>query len=152
MRRISFHEQTPTRWFRNRTFMKETLLTLFKKEGRVLEQLDIIFCSDAYLLTMNQSFLKHDTYTDIITFDLSNRKDIADGGKKLPINGELYISVDRVQDNAKAFEVERTTELNRVIFHGCLHLCGFGDKKKDEITLMRKKEEQYIRLYNKGGQ
>lgn len=129
--------------------MKETVLKLFKKEGHTLEQLDVIFCSDEYLLDMNQRFLNHDTYTDIITFDLSNRKEVAALGKKLPVTGELYISVDRILDNAKMLGVDRTTELRRVIYHGCLHLCGYGDKKKKDIEVMRAKEEQYLRVYAK---
>ncbi|MEY3435572.1 MAG: rRNA maturation RNase YbeY [Bacteroidota bacterium] len=147
MKRIRFHEQHPARWFRNRTFMKDALLRLFKKEGHELEQLDVIFCSDAFLLNLNQEYLGHDTYTDIITFDLSNRKKIAVLGKKLPIIGELYISIDRIQENARQFQADRQTELNRVIFHGCLHLCGFGDKKKHEKELMKAKEEEYIKRY-----
>ena len=149
MGRISFHEQTPTRWFKNRTLVKETLLKLFKKEGYTLQQLDVILCSDEYLLNMNQEFLNHDTYTDIITFDLSNRKDIAAGGKKLPITGELYISIDRIRENAKSFGVDRQTELRRVIFHGSLHLCGYGDKKKVEKEKMKEKEEEYLKIYTK---
>lgn len=149
MGRISFHEHTPARWFKNRTLVKDTLLKLFKKEGHVLDQLDIILCSDEFLLTMNQEYLSHDTYTDIITFDLSDRKDIAAGGKKLPITGELYISVERIQENAKGFKVDRQTELRRVIFHGSLHLCGYGDKKKTEKEIMRAKEEEYLMVYAK---
>lgn len=129
--------------------MKEVIQKLFKKEGKILESLDVIFCSDEYLLSMNQEFLDHDTYTDIITFDLSNRKDFAAAGKNLPIVGELYISLDRVMDNAQTFEVDKTQELRRVIFHGCLHLCGYGDKTKAQVTEMRKMEEVYMMVYDK---
>lgn len=139
----------PIRWFRNRTSMKETLQKLFKKEGQLLEKLDVVFCSDEYLLQINRAFLNHDTYTDIITFDLANRKDFAALGKKLPVVGELYISIDRILENAQIFGVDRTTELNRVIFHGCLHLCGYGDKKKKEIEVMRGKEAYYLKFHLK---
>lgn len=149
MKRIRFHEQSPARWFIHRNDMKETLLRLFKKEGYVLEQLDIIFCSDKYLLAMNQQYLHHDTYTDIITFDLSNRNNFADLGKKLPVIGELYISVDRIQENARLFKANRQTELRRVIFHGCLHLCGFGDKKKAEKEVMKQKEDEYVAYFTR---
>ena len=149
MKRIRFHEQTPTRWFKERNYMREVLLRLFKREGKTLEGLDVIFCSDEYLLSMNQQFLNHDTYTDIITFDLSNRKDFAASGKKLPIIGELYISIDRITENALSFGVTKDQELRRVIFHGCLHLCGFGDKTKAQVVEMRKKEEENLRFFDK---
>lgn len=129
--------------------MKECILLLFKKEGFIPDDLSVILCSDEYLLEMNRTYLNHDTYTDIITFDLSNRKELAASGKNLPIRGELYISTDRIQENANDFGVDRETELRRVIFHGCLHLCGYGDKKKEEKEKMRTKEDQYLRLYNK---
>jgi len=121
--------------------MKLVLLDLFKKEKIKLESLHVIFCSDGYLHGMNRQFLNHDTYTDIITFNLSESRD--------SVIGELYISVDRVKDNASSLSQRREEELRRVIFHGCLHLCGYKDKLKKDRVLMRQKEEEYLRVYLK---
>ena len=120
--------------------LKLFLENLFISEGKQLESLDIIFCSDEYLLQINKDHLAHDYYTDIITFDLSP-------SKKAATVAELYISIDRVKDNAKTNKVTISNELHRVIFHGCLHLCGFKDKKPADIITMRKMENKYLRLY-----
>lgn len=98
-----------------------------------------VFVSDEKLAAMNVEFLAHDTYTDIITFDLSES-----AGELV---GELYISVDRVRENAAAFGVAYPHELHRVIFHGVLHLCGFGDKADDEIAAMRAMEAACLQAY-----
>ena len=98
-----------------------------------------IFCSDDYLLGINQQFLKHNYYTDIISFNLAP--------VGAPVEGEIYISLDRVKENASGLDESYTTELHRVIFHGVLHFCGYKDKLADDVRLMRKKEEQYIRAY-----
>lgn len=90
---------------------------------------------------MNRDFLQHDYYTDIITFGLSE--------KNQPIEAEIYISIDRVKDNAKTLENNYQQEMLRVIFHGALHLCGFKDKTKSEISVMRAKEDQYLQQYAK---
>jgi probable rRNA maturation factor len=101
--------------------------------------LNYIFCTDEYLLQVNRDFLQHDYYTDIITFDLS------DTSKR--VSGEIYISVDRVKDNALTQGVSFTEELHRVIFHGALHLCGYKDKKPAEVKAMRSAEDKYLELY-----
>ena len=106
-------------------------------EGFEIGELGYVFCSDAYLLEINQQFLDHDTYTDIVTFDYSIGK---------VLSGELYISTDRVLDNAAIFQVDFQTELNRVMVHGLLHMCGYGDKTADEIAVMRQKEDDYLKL------
>ena len=98
-----------------------------------------IFCSDTYLLQINKKFLKHDFYTDIITFDLSVSTS--------KIDGEIYISVDRVIDNSKKAEVVLNEELHRVILHGALHLCGYKDKRQAEILKMRLSEDFYLKQY-----
>ncbi len=100
-----------------------------------------IFCSDEFLLQMNRDFLQHDYYTDIITFGLSEKGE--------PVEAEVYISLDRVKDNAQTLGITYGEEARRVIFHGALHLCGYKDKKKSEIILMRKKEADYLRLFEK---
>ena len=103
----------------------------------MLDRLDYIFCSDKYLIDINYRFLNHDYYTDIITFNLSEHK-----GTK----GEIYISLDRVKENAELNKVPFNEESARVILHGALHLCGYKDKKKTEITIMRQKEEHYLKF------
>jgi len=103
------------------------------KEGDI----NYIFCEDDYLLDINVKYLKHNTLTDIISFDYSL-------GKKL--SGDIYISVDRVRDNSVKFEVNFDDELQRVIIHGILHFCGYKDKTKEDKRLMRKKEDYYLSL------
>src|ERR1700761_1176956 len=113
---------------RERTRLKQFLTNLFKKEGKVLEELQYIFCSDRHLLDINRQYLNHDFYTDIITFDLSE--------KNHPTNAEIYISVDRVRENAQQYHTSLKNELHRVIFHGALHLCGYKDKTNQQERLM----------------
>jgi rRNA maturation RNase YbeY len=125
----------------DRTRLKRFLIALFKRERKPLAELQYVFCSDPYLLDINRQFLQHDYYTDIITFNL------ADKGQ--PTQGEIYISVDRVRDNAQNFDSSLKRELHRVIFHGALHLCGFKDKTPKEEREMRKMEEKYLLLYEK---
>jgi probable rRNA maturation factor len=126
----------------NRTAFKKQIAAIFKTEKKALESISIIFCSDEYLLQINQTHLQHNYYTDIITFDLSPTK-------KAPTVAELYISVDRVKDNAKQLGKTFTNEMHRVIFHGCLHLCGYKDKTPGDIKLMRNKEDYFISEYFK---
>lgn len=138
---VNFFYQEIQFSFSNRNLLKLFLNKLFKKEGYVLEELNVIFCTDDALLEMNRNFLQHDYYTDIITFPISSGKS--------PIIAELYISIDRVKDNAKAGGVSFKEELHRVIFHGCLHLAGYGDKSSQQIKKMREREDHYLRLYSK---
>jgi probable rRNA maturation factor len=107
-------------------------------EGIVKVKLNYIFCSDGYLHTLNLQYLQHDTLTDIITFDLSE-------GDKLI--GEIYVSIDRVKDNAAKFATTYNDELHRVIFHGALHLCGFKDKKAADKAAMRAEEDKCLVAY-----
>ncbi|PSL49301.1 rRNA maturation RNase YbeY [Chitinophaga niastensis] len=119
--------------------LKAFLADLFKAEGQGLKSLHYVFCSDTYLLEINKQFLQHDTYTDIVTFEMGEDSSITEG--------EIYISVDRVVDNAEKFKVPVNQELHRVIFHGALHLCGFKDKSKADAALMRSKEDEYLQKY-----
>ena len=123
----------------NRTKLKAFIIHIFKKEKQPLDSLDFIFCSDQYLLKINQDFLKHDYYTDIITFELSP------SGQ--PTTGEIYISIDRVKENATTHNDSFTNELHRIIFHGVLHLCGYKDKSAVAKALMTKKENYYLANY-----
>lgn len=126
--------------FQDRTRLKQFIKQLFRKEGQKLEQLSYVFCTDQELHSMNQQWLDHDTLTDIITFDLSDSS---------MVKGEVYISIDRVKDNARAFERPFREELHRVIFHGALHLCGYKDKSKTQKEEMRRMEQKYLDLYLK---
>ena len=124
----------------NKRKVQEYIVGIFQKEKMNLKQLNYIFCSDAYILQINNDFLQHDFYTDIITFDLSESGAII---------GELYIGVETVKSNSNLHRVPFHEEMLRVLFHGALHLCGYGDKKKSEITIMRQKEEYYLQRYYK---
>jgi rRNA maturation RNase YbeY len=124
-----------------RTGLKKFLISIIKKEGKRLAALQVVFCSDEYLLAINRQFLNHDFYTDILTFDLS--------AKGQPIDAEIYISVDRVRENALYYRTSLKEELHRVIFHGVLHLCGYKDKTAKDQSLMRKKEGQYLTAFEK---
>ena len=140
---IQFHYLKKGFPFTHRGECKQFLRGIFKKEKTPFESLTYIFCSDDYLLEINRAHLNHDYYTDIITFDLS------DPGT--PTTGEVYISVDRVKDNAREHGQFFTHELHRVIFHGVLHLCGYGDKTPREEKIMREKEDYYLdQYYGKG--
>lgn len=121
-----------------RQSLKKFINFLFKKEGKKLASINYIFCTDAALLEINRQFLAHDFYTDIITFDLSE----GDG-----VKAEIYISTDRVKDNARQLGVSFRSEIHRVIFHGVLHLCGYQDKTTAQKETMREKENSYLNLY-----
>jgi len=136
---VQFHSADKTLRFTNKTKLKQFIERLFTLEKKRLSAIHYIFCSDEYLLQMNKDFLQHDYYTDIITFGLSEKGE--------PIDGEVYISLDRVKDNVTQHATTIERETLRVIFHGALHLCGYKDKKKEDIALMRKKEDHYINLY-----
>jgi len=125
--------------FLNRNTLKVFIEKLFRLERKQLKQLNVIFCTDEALLKINREFLKHDYYTDIITFPLSSEGQ--------PVEAELYISIDRVRENAKKQEINFSMELHRVIFHGCLHLTGYNDKSSQQIKKIREREDHYLRLY-----
>lgn len=133
-----FHQVTIT--LNNRSQLKNFIKTLFLSEKRNLHSLQYIFCSDEYLLEINRQYLQHDFYTDIISFELGNSSSI---------EGEIYISVDRIRENAELLGKTIKEELHRVIFHGALHLCGYKDKLKKEQLDMREKEDRYLQQYFK---
>lgn len=116
--------------------IKRVLKILFDREGILLKELSYIFCSDDYLLAINKQFLKHDYFTDIISFPLSDPSE--------SLEGEIYISIERVRENAEKFKTDFQEEINRVIFHGALHLCGYDDHSEKEQEIMRKKEDEYL--------
>ena len=108
---------------------------LIKNELKLLGDISVVFCSDDYLLEMNKQYLDHDYYTDIITFDYVENK---------VISGDLFISIDRIVENAEKFNTTLLKELYRVVFHGVLHLIGYKDKTDGEVKLMREKENYYL--------
>ncbi|MGB5817986.1 MAG: rRNA maturation RNase YbeY [Saonia sp.] len=112
---------------------------LIEHENADYLRIDYIFCTDDYLLRINQEYLNHDTFTDIITFDYSEGRQVA---------GDIFISVDRLADNAKEFKVKFQEELLRVMSHGILHLLGYKDKTSTDATLMRSKENEMIALFH----
>ncbi|OEY72516.1 rRNA maturation RNase YbeY [Salegentibacter salarius] len=112
---------------------------VISSEEKQLGEINYIFCDDHYLYKINLKFLEHDTYTDIISFDNSEGDEL---------NGDIFISTDRVTENAKEYNVDFSDELKRVMIHGILHLCGYGDKTESEAALMRQKEDEKIALFH----
>ena len=107
------------------------------EESREVGDITFVFCDDNYLLKINKEFLDHDTYTDIITFDYSVGNEII---------SEIYVSIDRVEENAKKYKQTFENEIHRVMIHGVLHLCGYNDKLAEEKQIMRDKENHYLSL------
>ena len=136
---ISFNKADATATLTNRVSLKSFIEKRVKKEGLAIESLNYVFCSDKYLLQINKQFLNHNYYTDIISFDLSEEP-----GKLI---GEVYISIDRVKDNAKTHRASNKEELLRVIFHGALHFCGYKDKKPADAKKMRQMEDTWLTAY-----
>ena len=139
MKQVSFNFEKPFPALQNRTNLKRFIARLCKTEKQVAGEISFVFCSDAYLLNINRQFLKHDTFTDIISFDYTEPEQ--------PLKGEIYISVDRIKENALKLGVSFSQEIHRVIFHGVLHLCGYKDKLKADKVLMTAKEDFYLRAY-----
>jgi len=124
----------------NNEWIKDVIISESGKENFRAGDINIIFCSDDYLLDLNKKFLSHDFYTDIITFDNCADK---------IISGDLFISIDRVRDNSKTYSSSFDEELHRVIVHGVLHLLGYKDKTKAQSKIMREKESFYLNLFIK---
>ena len=141
MQKVHFYSFDRSPALNERTRLKLFIENLFVREKKKIGNLSYIFCSDKHLLGINNDFLQHDFYTDVITFDLSSTK--------TETEGEIYMSVDRIKENAKKEGVSFKEELHRVIFHGALHLCGYRDKKKEDKLIMRSMEEKYLKLYFK---
>ena len=137
-REIRFFSEDIKLLLKNKAQLRDWFIATAKKEGANIKGLNYVFCSDTYLLEMNQSYLNHDTYTDIITFDNSETDDV--------IQGDIFISVERVRENAQTFGINEQDELHRVMIHGLLHLLGYGDKSKAEKAKMTEKENHYLAL------
>lgn len=119
--------------------LKDWLSRVISSEKYEQGDIDFIFCSDEELLNINQEYLNHDTYTDIITFDYTSNK---------VISGDVFISIDRVRENSNTFKTGFQNELLRVMSHGVLHLMGYKDKDEDDVKVMRAKEEEKIKMFH----
>lgn len=137
---VQFFTHEVTFALKNKNKLKHWVEAVFEQHKKELNSLTYIFCSDDYLLEINQGFLQHDFYTDIITFDYST---------KTEIESEIYISIDRVKENAQHLKTTFENELQRVMIHGVLHLCGMKDKSKTQQAEMRKAEDKFLKLLNK---
>lgn len=134
---ISFFSEDIAFTLKDKAKVRSWIGDTIKAEGfKRIAELSFVFCSDAYLLEINKQYLNHDTYTDIVTFDSSDDEDV--------VAGDIFISVERTQENAVKFGVAAQDELHRVIIHGVLHLCGYLDKKKEDKELMTSKENEYL--------
>jgi rRNA maturation RNase YbeY len=133
---IKFNNIDVSYKIKNILLTKKWIQEAIKEEEKIFDYIFINLCSDQYLLDMNIKSLNHDYYTDIITFQLN---DLAD-----PIEGDIYISIDRIKENAKLLGLNIDAELKRVLIHGVLHLCGYKDKNKKDKLLMTKKENYYL--------
>jgi rRNA maturation RNase YbeY len=138
LEKILFNNNGISPEINNKKELKIFLIRIFSLEKIKFKQVSYIFCKDDYLLSLNKRHLNHDTFTDIITFTLSTEKS--------PIISEIYISVERVKENAALLKIAYKNELLRVMIHGILHLCGYSDHTPSEKSTMRKKEDFYIKL------
>lgn len=135
---IHFFNEDISYTLKKKTVIKSWIKSAIEQEGYTLEELNFILCSDEYLLEMNQQYLDHDTYTDVITFDNSETPK--------HIVGDIFISLERIQENAKTYNHPVAEELYRVMIHGTLHLLGYKDKGKAAKILMTQKEDQYLAI------
>lgn len=135
---ISFHYEINFEFFSEKSY-KYWISKVIASESKELGEINYIFCDDSYLLKINQDYLNHDTYTDIISFDYS---------KGNILSGDIFISVERVRDNAQDFGVSFDEELKRVMVHGILHYCGYQDKTEADQKLMRQKENKKIKMFH----
>lgn len=146
---ISFHTEGLEFKLKNKTRLKKWIVATIEKKKRNVGDISYVFCSDSFLIKMNKEYLNHDTYTDIITFDYSIEDNM------LPISGDIFISIERVKENAEKFSIKKSAEgdsqqeksgrfeneLHRVIIHGTLHLLGYKDKTKIAKAEMTKQED-----------
>lgn len=137
---INFFEEDTTFKPKQKAQLRQWIKDTVIAEGFKLKELNYIFCSDAYLLQINQQYLDHDTFTDIVTFDNSE----VEGD----IVGDIFISIDRIRENGSKFKTGETNELHRVIIHGALHLLGYTDKSVVTKQKMTQKEDEYLAKRN----
>ena len=132
---IHFHEKEASAGIKNKTLLKKWLKDMIVQEQACPGQINIVLTTDSYLLELNKKYLSRDYLTDVITFDYTENQ---------VVGGDLFISVKRVMENSKKFEVAYKQELKRVIVHGVLHLLGYDDSNEKEIAMMRKMEDLYL--------
>jgi probable rRNA maturation factor len=137
---INFHKEDTKYQVKGILLIKQVLSQLVENEGFVLNELNLVLCSDAYILGVNKTYLQHDYFTDIITFDNADNKQ--------SIEGDLFISIDTVRSNARLYKTTILNELRRVMLHGALHLCGYNDKTDEEKVQMRLKEDEYLAYFH----
>jgi len=135
---IEFFSEDTSFTLKNKIKHRDWLRTILNNFAKRAGNINFIFCSDDYLLNINRTYLDHDYYTDIITFPYTSD----------PVSSDIYISIDRVKENAQDFKVDYMEELRRVMAHGLLHLCGLGDKSEDEIIIMRREEDEALSHWN----
>ena len=133
---ISFTSNTNFQ-LKNKSASTSWIKKVVQKEGRKMKELSFVFCNDIDLLDKNSKYLNNNNFTDILTFDYSENNNIS---------GDIYISIERVEENAKTYKVTFQNELDRVMIHGILHLLGYKDKSKKEQKIMRDKEDFYLSL------
>jgi len=136
--KLHFHFEEISFQLSNKKALRAWLIACGKAENHIINQLNYIFCSDNYLLDINKNYLNHNYYTDVITFDYSEEKDA--------ITGDVFISYERVKENARDFSIPLKDELHRVIIHGLLHLFGYSDKTPVQKATMKVKEDFYLSL------
>lgn len=136
---ISFHSEDVDFQLENEQKLIDWINSTIKQEEKSATEITYVFCSDEYLYQMNLDYLNHDTYTDIITFDYTENSFVS---------GDIFISIDRVKENAIKFNTTFLNELSRVIIHGVLHLVGYKDKTTEQKQVMRSKEDFYLTLLN----
>ncbi len=137
-KRVFFYNADTNYKIPSKGIVRNKLSYLVHNEGFKLVNVNIILCSDEYLLEINKKHLNHNYYTDVITFDLSDKNN--------EVDGEIYISLDRIRENKKAYNVSLFTEFQRVVIHGVLHLVGYDDHSKKDISIMRNKEQLYLSI------
>jgi rRNA maturation RNase YbeY len=138
MKTIQFFTEQTAFTVKNKTLIREWLTHLIRQHKKFVGEINIIFCSDEYLLKLNEQYLGHDTFTDIITFDFVENK---------TISGDIFISVDEMKENAKLFHVKQHTETQRLIAHGVLHLLGYKDKSSKDKKIMTTQEERALQWW-----
>lgn len=136
---IHFFTEEVSYQLRKKTLLRQWISDTIKSEGYSLQELTFILCSDEYLLRINQQYLNHDDYTDVITFDNSD--------EAKTIQGDIFISIDRIKENAGRYHIPAARELARVMIHGTLHLLGYKDKTKAAKAIMTEKEDYYLALF-----
>ncbi len=141
MEQLNFFSENIKFEYHNETYLNKWIVYVVEQENYIIKNLNFIFTNDDYLLEINKKYLKHNYYTDVITFDYVEENNVS---------GDIFISIDRIKENAKMYNVDFIDELNRIIIHGVLHLLGYKDKLEIEKLEMTQKENFYLKSANSG--